>query len=737
MGRMKSLPKFIREHAGILVVLLVGLMMQMMSAFQYHYVRNEIMDDLGKEVDNAILIKTLKMRETLKNVEVAINYKKSDAEQSLGNPDLVMSLTREIVEGDSSIVGCGLAFVENYFPGEGRLFEPYSVRRDNGKIETMQLANENHDYTKSEYFQQALAVDTAYWFDPYMDDIGAKMVLTTYSYPIVDKSGHIAAIMQVDVPVDWLGKSLNRHKLFPSSYAMLLTGEGELISGPTDGSISRERMDRVIHLINDNTVKRKHNKHNGINIISFYDKEKKDDAYIYYKNVKGTSQWLLAVVNYDSEMYAKLYDIRKKAFILMIFGLMLFALILHFTARSFRKLNAERLKSEQMAGELRVASKIQQEMLPKRFPPYPERNDLDIYGTLVGAKEVDGDLYDFFIRDEKLFFCIGDVSGKGIPSALVMTVTHSLFRSISAHESNPARIIESINEFSTQGNDSDMFVTFFLGILDLPTGRLRYCNAGHDLPFIIGEDVRQIEAKPNLPIAVIDGYKYVVQEEMVNPGEMILLYTDGITEAMNVNHKQYSLCRLIDVLKKCKAEGIDTSKDVVDEVKRSVAQFVMGAEQSDDQTLLAFRYTPQKEQAVYQKSLIVTNSLKEVTRVNDFIKQISSDLSLDNALAKQLQLAIEEAAVNVIEYAYPEGTNGDVEISVEVFSDQMMFKIIDGGVSFAPTDVAKADTTLSVEDRPIGGLGVFLVRSLMDKINYERINGKNILTMWKQINLKL
>ena len=236
-------------------------------------------------------------------------------------------------------------------------------------------------------------------------------------------------------------------------------------------------------------------------------------------------------------------------------------------------------------GELKVARDIQLSMLPKAYIPTDNNNNLDIYGQLISAKEVGGDLYDFFIRDDKLFFCIGDVSGKGVPAALVMAMTLSQFRNVVSYEDDLVNIIKSINKTTCDGNDTFMFVTFFVGVLDLPTGRLHYCNAGHNKPFIVSSDITELPAKPDLPLGVEVEASYVVREYNVPAGAMLFLYTDGLTEAMNSQREQFGRERLKEVLK-----GGNGCKGMIAEMTQAVKLFVGKASQSDDLTILAIRY---------------------------------------------------------------------------------------------------------------------------------------------------
>ena len=240
--------------------------------------------------------------------------------------------------------------------------------------------------------------------------------------------------------------------------------------------------------------------------------------------------------------------------------------------------------------ELKVAHDIQMSMLPKTFPPYPERDDIDIYGTLTPAKDVGGDLFDFHIRNEKLFFCIGDVSGKGVPASLVMAMTRSLFRNISSHLWEPDQIVRALNDTMAEDNDTNMFVTLFLGVLDLHTGHFSYCNAGHDSPLLIGSGISQLPCDSNLPVGVMPDWVYTRQDMQLQSQDTIFLYTDGLNEAENVEHAQFGDNRIVNVAEACLAERQVQPATLVDRMTEAVHRFVDEAEQSDDLTMLAIKY---------------------------------------------------------------------------------------------------------------------------------------------------
>ena len=241
-----------------------------------------------------------------------------------------------------------------------------------------------------------------------------------------------------------------------------------------------------------------------------------------------------------------------------------------------------------MESELKIAHDIQMSMLPKTYPAFPDRHDIDIYGQVKPAKAVGGDLYDFLIRDEKLFFCIGDVSGKGVPASLVMAVTRSLFRNIAAYTSEPDQIMMALNDAVSNNNEAGMFVTLLLGVLDLSTGHLKYTNAGHNPPFLLaGDDVSVLSCDANIPAGVMPGWQYSVQHLQLKTGDMVFLYTDGLNEAEDINLCQFGMDRMLQVAK----VTIRQPQALIEAMTTSAGLFVGDAEQNDDMTMLALQLT--------------------------------------------------------------------------------------------------------------------------------------------------
>ena len=413
---------------------------------------------------------------------------------------------------------------------------------------------------------------------------------------------------------------------------------------------------------------------------------------------------------------------------LLILGLAIIVFLMIRSARNMKELGEITAVKERMENELEIARGIQMSMIPKIFPPYPDRGDIDIFASIVPAKEVGGDLFDFFIMDEKLYFCIGDVSGKGVPASLVMAVTRSLFRTVAAHEKSPGRIVTAMNESMSDMNESTMFVTFFCGVLDMKTGHLRYCNAGHNAPVLLNTAKTLLPVVSNVPLGIVAGTAFQEQETDLKYDDALFLYTDGVTEAENAKHELFGEKRMVDAL-----SGLKGSKAHLEEMQKALDAFVGDTPQSDDITMLFVHYLNEETPDTSERHLLIHNDIQQIPQLADFVETIAEEKHLDHSLTLSLNLALEEAVTNVIMYAYPKGTDGLVDIEAIIREHSLSFVISDSGQPFDPTAQPDADVSQSIENRQVGGLGIYLVRSIMDSVSYERNGGKNILSMTKNI----
>ena len=731
------------KHSGLWIILAAALLIALIIGVQYYYTGRIMGRELERRAENELTLKAILIKGNLNAMEYALSDHAREAARSCAHSDSMFAVVKNLLDAHPNIVGGGIGFVPYYYPDKGRLFEPWAGSHSNGNV-LKDLAGPNHDYTTMPFYTEAMDRKGIFWSDPYVDADGGLGFIITAALPVLDANGDAIGVLGADVRLSWLGDTINSRYMYPSSFDLLLTEKGELIAGPPADSVDVSKVVNAADLINDSSVVRHQSQSGHTTIIRFTDKDR-GKASIIYAFMRGRPHWQIAVVCYDDEVYSPLRSMGFIILLLTFMSLSLLAYIVYRTVKSVLRLNQTTLQQERMNGELQTAKRIQADMLPVQGTESTGRNDIAVYGVLEAAKEVGGDLFDYFIRDEKLFFCIGDVSGKGVPSAMVMAVTHALIRSAAAHESNPARIMRSVNEDACSGNVSNMFVTLFIGVLDLPTGRLRFCNAGHNRPVVIGPRAVELDTKANIPIGLFDDFEYEGEETMLQPGSMLFLYTDGLTEARNPEGKLFGEDQMMKALDACIEEGL-TSKKLLEKMNACMCTYIDIAEQSDDLTMLALRYTPQGGRCLLHEQLILDNDVRQVTQLGQFLKSLSSRIGLEKSLAANLRLAIEEAVVNVMQYAYPKGAKEKVKLEADVLEhesatdkankDLLCIIISDEGVPFDPTEMPEADTSLSAEERPIGGLGIFLMRELMDSINYERSDGRNTLTLKKYITAK-
>ena len=387
-----------------------------------------------------------------------------------------------------------------------------------------------------------------------------------------------------------------------------------------------------------------------------------------------------------------------------------------------------------MEAELEFARDIQLSALPSVFPAYPYRTDFDIYASMDTAKEVGGDFYDFYLRDNDKSFCIliADVSGKGIPAAMFMMRAKSLLKSLTDSGLSVTEAFEQANNILCSGNDANMFVTAWEGIIDLESGKMSFVCAGHNPPAIRKKNglFRFLRGKNGLVLAGMEGMPYKANEYTFEEGDEIFLYTDGVTEATNSRNELFGEDRLLAALNDAPDKS---AKGLRDAVKAAVDEFVGDAPQFDDITMLAFTY-----KCPVKKTLHIENAaLEDLERVAVFIEETLEGTGCSPASQYSLSLAADEIVTNIVSYAYAE-KSGDIDVSLEVdeTSRQAVMTIIDSGDEYNPLLKEDPDVTLSAEERQIGGLGIFIVKKSMDKVDYIRSGGRNHLILTKSFDNK-
>lgn len=388
-------------------------------------------------------------------------------------------------------------------------------------------------------------------------------------------------------------------------------------------------------------------------------------------------------------------------------------------------------KTARIESELNLANNIQAHMLPTIFPPYPECEEVMLYASMIPAKEVGGDFYDFFMLDDhNIVFIVADVSGKGVPAALFMVIAKTLLKNEANMGTEPADIFTKVNHMLCEGNENNMFVTAWLGILNTETGLLKYVNAGHNPPLIkLGnENVVYLKSRPGFVLAGMDGIKYKQYELQMQPGDTIFLYTDGVTEATNAQKELFGNERLQTYLEQHISDGV---QDILHGLKEEIFRFADGEEQFDDITMLVLKYQKEKisEDMLEKKFEAKENNLAEVLQ---FVENELETKELPMKLSMQISVCVEEIFTNIARYAYSEKEE-DVTLGISYSDDELIMRFVDHGMPFDPLAKKDPDVTLSAEERDIGGLGIFIVKKTMDDVKYEYKNGKNVLTIRKKI----
>ena len=392
-----------------------------------------------------------------------------------------------------------------------------------------------------------------------------------------------------------------------------------------------------------------------------------------------------------------------------------------------------------MAQELTTAKAIQESVLPQTFPPYPEIRKFDIYASMKTAKEVGGDFYDFFLLNEtenkksdKLAFVVADVSGKGIPAALFMMTAKTLIHNFVATHMELGEAIENVNRQLCEGNETGMFVTAFIGVLDYSTGHVTYVNAGHNPPLIWqNKEWHWLKQKSGLPLGLFEDLPYKAFEIDCNIGDQLYLYTDGVTEAMNTNNELYGEKRLESLLE---PNAGMTARQLVELVQNDLTDYTLGAQQSDDITMLSLEYGVPPELFTYIDVPALTD---ELPTVNEFIHGELDRRFCPVRVQNQIDIAVEELFVNIAKYAYPNATPqnpGMARIGYSYNPDPptISIELIDRGIPYNP--LAKPDAVIpsSIEEAKIGGMGILMAKRSVDKMLYKYADGCNKLTIIKR-----
>ena len=785
---MEKIIAYIRRklsvRVSLWVVFFAAVIFNVALGFLFYQSREAVRQEAINRATQILDKTSLRVDSILNRVEVASNMTKWLV---LRHPDKVDSMfvySRGMLQNNPDFYNCSIAFEPYYFKEKGRYFSAYT-KHIGDSLRTIQGGSDHYQYFFADWYLMSQLLGKPCWTEPYMDlDVATNTseMVTSYCQTIKNKQGQVIGVINTSLSITWLSQTISEVKPYPNSYSIMIGRGGTYFVHPDTTKITRqtiftqtlEQPDTALTALGY-AMQRGEEGMKHMNIDG-------KDSYVFYKPL-GHTGCSMAIVCPESDIFGGFDRLRNSVRAIVLVGLLLMLyLFIRIITRELQPLRrlaheAETIASGQFDAELpdfqrvdeigqlshsfgnmqqslvkyidelknttaqkasiesdlRIASGIQMGMLPEKFPTRDDRDDVQLYASLTPAKEVGGDLFDFYFRDEKLFFCIGDVSGKGVPASLFMAVTRSTFRTVSAHESMPDRIVTTMNKAIADMNKTHMFVTLFVGVLDLPTGRLHYCNAGHDAPLLVGAGVGELACDSNIPVGFMPTWKYSLQETQIFTGTTILLFTDGLTEAMNADYAQFQIERVNDVAFQALSHGQQEPRQLIAQMTDAVHDFVGDAEQSDDLTMMAIQYIRQQSDVRMHKNLVLPCDLQEVPRLNAFVEEVCQGVGFDELLTMSIKVAVEEAVVNVMKYAYPSGQQRDVTIEAASNDVRLKFSIIDSGQPFDPTVQSEVDTTLSAKERKIGGLGIHIIRQNMDSINYERIDNLNVLTLRKKV----
>ena len=642
---MKKIIAYIRRklsvRVSLWVVFFAAIIFNVALGFLFYQSRDAVRQEAVSRATTILEKTSLRVEGILNRVEVASNMTKWLVLRHPDRADSMFVYSRGMLLNNPDFYNCSIAFEPYYFKDKGLYFSAYT-KHIGDSIRTIQGGSDHYQYFYEDWYLMPQLLGKPCWTEPYIDlDVATNTseMVTSYCQSLTDKQGQFIGVINVSLSLNWLSQTISAVKPYPNSYSIMIGRGGTYFVHPDTTKITRqtiftqtlEQPDTALTALGYAMQRGEEGmKHMNIN---------GKDSYVFYKPL-GQTGCSMAIVCPESDIFSGFDRLRRTVMTIVTVGLLLmlyfFIRIITRELKPLRRLahEAETIASGQFDAELpdfqrvdeigqlthsfgnmqqslvkyieelknttaqkasiesdlRIASNIQMGMLPEVFPTKEDRDDVQLYASLTPAKEVGGDLFDFYFRDDKLFFCIGDVSGKGVPASLFMAVTRSTFRTVSAHESMPDRIVTIMNKTIADMNKADMFVTLFVGVLDLPTGYLRYSNAGHDAPLLVGAGVGELPCDSNIPVGFMPDWEYSLQEAQIYTGTTIFLFTDGLTEAMDAKYAQFEMRRVNEVAVRALANQQQEPRQLISLMTEAVHQFVGDAEQSDDLTMMAIQF---------------------------------------------------------------------------------------------------------------------------------------------------
>lgn len=682
-----------------------------------------------------------------------------------------------------------LRIFENYPQtlGGGIWFKPYSIDKskkyvcfyafrdkNNNVVVDRNFESEEYDYPNQEWYKQIISQVTPerniVWTKPYYENQGSyTMMITAGTGIYVD--GELVGIVTVDWELDSVIEEVSKMKPLERTFSMYKSGKEIKNSFALFGNVK----DDYIIATTDPYVNNEAVTGHSLKELPWYTNSDHLYAttYITYHNKKYIpfvnkleNGMVIIICLPKSEMFRNVNNFYLLLILTMLSVALLIPALLYYglnryiinpidklteiahkigkgedihikiekpeefaqLASTFDKMTSDikqiTSEREKINSELSIAKSIQASSIPNVFPPFPEKSEFDIYATMETAREVGGDFYDFYFIDENRFlFLIADVSGKGVPAALFMMTVKTLVNNASQLNYSPKQFIETINKKICETNKQGFFVTMLVGIINIKTGDLSLINCGHNQPLIKrNNDIYEyITLKPNIVLGAFDDAEFEIYNTKLNQGDIIFLYTDGVTEALNSDNQMFGEQRLFESLNKNEIYDI---RKIIETTNADIKNYTDSTPQSDDITMLVFKYNGVKQSKVFEAKASKENYKLFYT----WLYELCNEWNVSAELKNKLEICAEEIYANISFYAYPENT-GTITATLEKTIDNLTMEFQDTGIAYNPLEKPDPDIELPPEERPIGGLGIFMIKHIADNVEYKRTQDKNILTL--------
>jgi phosphoserine phosphatase RsbU/P len=756
---------------GILVIFTVAFF------YTYNYTRKILLKEAERNAALLTSITMSRMENVLKPLEQIPNSLVAALDAQSPDPYQILLITQNVILDNPVVFASCIAFEPRSYNPDAPYYAHYIYETKTGI--GSKLLGGPYDYFSRDWYRLPKEKGIPMWIGPYYDEGGGDTLMCTYSVPFYRNINGVrifAGVLTMDISLSALSDIITSVRVPQAGYAFLLSRDGRFITSPVSSFLNKS-IKSLPGLNNDRSIANLGRMLKGESgFMKMNELRTAEPSWIYFAPMPSTG-WRFAVIYPERELFADMYDFFTRLLAIFVASVIALLVTIILISRNLAKplsklagatrrigegdfhvplpvirsrteigdlalsfarmqdalkdyiqnLQEATIAQERMEGELKVAHTIQMGLLPTAFPKRPE---IDLYAALIPARTIGGDLYDFFfLDDDRLFLAIGDVSGKGVPASLFMTITRTLFRSLTEAGTPLDETMAQVNKELCRDNPNAIFVTFITGIFRLGSGVLELCNAGHNPPLLrtAAGNVRPLAIKTNIPLGIMEDHPFKRDLFTINPGDQVLLYTDGITEAENAACDLFTMERLEKALA---FTGLLTSAAIAEKVLGSVRSFAGEADQSDDITLVVLTCNERG----LSREVVLRNDVTDLAVLKESLDAMGSDWHIPLSIVSTLNLVLEEIFTNIVFYGYEDQHEHLVSMCFRREGDILVIRVEDDGKPFNLLESTYKGFAVTLEEREIGGEGIHLVKELMENIEYNREGDKNRVVMRKRIN---